>query len=286
MPTALPLISLHAAVALFGFAALFGKWLAWDPVAIVLGRTVVAAIALAAWLRWRRTPLLRPSAALAFSGAVLALHWYAFFAAIAVSSVTTGLLGYASFPLFVLVLERRRGRGPWRTVDLVTAALVVAGLALTVKAFTWGNAQMQGLAWGVVSGFAFAWLVVRTRGYATGNRASSLALWLNVFAALCLFPLVLATGGSGGVVDVHTIGLIVLLGVACTALAHTLFIVGIAGAGALTAAVVAALEPVYGIALAWGLLGEVPDLRTVIGAALLVAAAIVASMRPQGAAIP
>ena len=61
-------IERNAAVALFGFAALFGKWIAWDPVAIVLGRTVVAAIALGAWLRWRRTPMLRPSVALALSG--------------------------------------------------------------------------------------------------------------------------------------------------------------------------------------------------------------------------
>lgn len=286
MPTAVPLVSLHAAVALFGFAALFGKWIDWDPVAIVLGRTVVAAVALAAWLRWRRTPMLRPSVALALSGAILAVHWYAFFAAIAVSSVTTGLLGYASFPLFVLVLERRHRRRQWRSIDLATAVMVVAGLALTVREFTFGNADVHGLAWGVVSGFAFAWLVVRTRVYATDTRASSLALWLNVFATLCLLPFVLATGGTGGAVDARSLGLILLLGVVCTALAHTLFIVGIAGAGALTAAVVAALEPVYGIALAWGLLGEVPGLRTAIGAALLVAAAIVASMRPQGVAIP
>ena len=41
------LIALHAAVALFGFAGLFGKWLALSPVAIVLGRTAIAAVALA-----------------------------------------------------------------------------------------------------------------------------------------------------------------------------------------------------------------------------------------------
>ncbi len=286
MPTALPLVSLHAAVVLFGFAALFGKWITWDPVAIVLGRTVVAAVALGVWLRWRRTPMLRPSVALALSGAILALHWYAFFAAIAASSVTMGLLGYASFPMFVLVLERRRRRDQWRLIDLATVALVVGGLALTVKDFTWGNAATRGLAWGMVSGFAFAWLVVRTRGYAAGSRASSLALWLNVFAALCLFPIVLATGGSGGAVDARALGLILLLGVFCTALAHTLFIVGIAGAGAITAAVVAALEPVYGIALAWGFLGEVPGIRVAVGAALLVTAAIVASLRPQVTVIP
>src|SRR4029078_12299429 len=39
--------TLHMAVLLFGFAGLFGKWLALPPLTIVFGRTVVAAAALA-----------------------------------------------------------------------------------------------------------------------------------------------------------------------------------------------------------------------------------------------
>ena len=46
-------------------------------------------------------------------------------------------------------------------------------------------------------------------------------------------------------------------------------------------AVVAALEPVYGILFAVWLLGEVPDLRTIAGATLLVTAAILASRRAR-----
>ena len=49
MPRVTPLpalVALHIAVALFGFAGLFGKWLALSPVAIVLGRTAIAAAAL------------------------------------------------------------------------------------------------------------------------------------------------------------------------------------------------------------------------------------------------
>ena len=42
----LEVIWLLPAVALFGFAGLFGKWLALSPVAIVLGRTAIAAAAL------------------------------------------------------------------------------------------------------------------------------------------------------------------------------------------------------------------------------------------------
>ena len=88
-------MSLHAAVALFGFAALFGKWIALPATAIVLGRTTIAAVTLAIVMLVRREP--RPSrAAVVINGAILALHWVTFFAAVQVSSVAVGLLGYAS----------------------------------------------------------------------------------------------------------------------------------------------------------------------------------------------
>jgi len=286
VPNAVPLLCLHAAVVLFGFAALFGKWIPWDPAAIVLGRTVVAAAVLGMWLWATGRPTLRASWALAISGGILAIHWVTFFQSIAQSSVAIALLGYASFPLFVLLLERWHHGRHWHRADLAVAALVVAGLVLTVPEFRWDSAAVRGLAWGIVSGFMFAWLVVRTRAYATHRDASSLAFWLNVFATMVLVPVVVAQGGAGGPMDGSALLLVVLLGVMCTALAHTLFIVGIAGTSAITAAIIAALEPVYGIALAWAWLGEVPTLRIGAGAALLVTAAILASGRGSTPAVP
>ena len=99
------LVALHVAVALFGFAGLFGKWLALSPVAIVLGRTAIAAVALGI-LRLRARQHAAFDVRLIGNGVVLALHWLSFFAAIQVSTVAVGLLGYASFPLFTLLAER------------------------------------------------------------------------------------------------------------------------------------------------------------------------------------
>ena len=57
--------------------------------------------------------------------------------------------------------------------------------------------------------------------------------------------------------------------------------VALIGLSAHGASVVAALEPVYGIALAFLLLHEAPEPRTLAGAVLIVAAAILASRRPN-----
>jgi drug/metabolite transporter (DMT)-like permease len=275
------LAALHLAVALFGFAGLFGKWIPWDPVAIVLGRTVVAAVVLAAVVRLREGSLARPAWAVVPNGAILALHWVAFFAAIQASTVAIGLLGYASFPLFVPFLERWLLGVPLQRRALLDGALVAAGLVLLVPEFSWASHAVRGLAWGLLSGFTFALLAVRTRGLRPAQPAATLALWQNAVAALCVAPVVVAHGGAGAAVTWQAAGLVVLLGIFCTALAHTLFAASLARLAAATASVVAALEPVYGIALAAALLHEIPDGRTLAGAALLVAAAIAASRRAR-----
>ena len=271
---------LHLAVALFGFAGLFGKWLALPAVTIVFGRTLVAAAALAALLRLgrerRALSLRRIDAPLAVNGAVLALHWVAFFEAIRIASVAVGLLGFASFPLFVLLLEAAMRQRSLRIEEWSTAALVTAGLLLLVPEFSWSNRTVQGLAWGVLSGFTFAVLAVRNRSLAARYPAGAIALWQNACAALCLLPLAIA---AGQLPDGRDLALLTALGLLCTAIAHTLFIGSLRALSAHVASVVTALEPVYGIALAFFLLGERPDLRTLSGMALLVGAAVWATRR-------
>jgi drug/metabolite transporter (DMT)-like permease len=274
------LAALHIAVALFGFAGLFGKWVALPAVTIVFGRTLVAAAALAALLRLGREPralsLRRVDARFAVNGAVLALHWVAFFEAIRVASVAVGLLGFASFPLFVLLLEAASRQRSLHLAEWSTAALVTAGLLLLVPEFSWSNRTVQGLAWGILSGFTFALLAVRNRSLAGRYPAGAIALWQSACAAICLLPLAIAAGQLPSARD---LALLAALGLLCTALAHTLFIGSLRTLSAHTASVVTALEPVYGIALAFVLLGETPDLRTLSGMVLLVGAAVRATRR-------
>ena len=268
------LVSLHAAVLLFGVAGLFGKWLGLSPESIVLGRTAIASVALATLLRVLCEPSSGFEWRLAAGGAVLALHWMAFFRAVQMSSVAVGLLGFASVPLFVLIVEAIFLRRRLHLADWVTVALVTSGLLLLVPEFRIENRVVQGLCWGMLSGLMFALLTVGNRALVSRRSATGVALWQNACAAACLLP--------GFALDPvlptpRDVALLIVLGVVCTALAHTLFIRSMRVLSAHTASVIAALEPVYGIALAFALLGEVPGWRTLAGAALIVGAALRAS---------
>jgi drug/metabolite transporter (DMT)-like permease len=270
------LVALHVAVVLFGFAALFGKWLALPAVEIVLGRTVVAAATLAVVLSVQRLPWRRPDAALAVNGGLLALHWVAFFAAVQLAGVAIALLAFASFPVFVLAIESvERRRAPDR-VEWGAITLVIAGLALLVPELRWSSAALQGHACGVAAGLTFAVLTLRSRRAVPKYGALALALWQNAFAALWLLPIALFDSATIPPTAFDVVRL-VALGVLCTALAHTLFITSMRRVSAHTASVVSVLEPVYGIALAAVLLGERPDARTAAGMLLIVAAASLAT---------
>jgi drug/metabolite transporter (DMT)-like permease len=271
------LVALHVAVLLFGFAGLFGKWLPLPPAVIVFGRAAVASLALALLLPLfgeRGEARGRFEWPLAASGALLAVHWVTFFQAIQTASVAIGLLGFASFPLFVLLLEAAFGQRRLRGGEWAIAAVVSGGLLLVVPQFRWDNRIVQGLTWGIVSGLTFALLAVTNRALAARHAAGAIALWQNACAAACLLPVVAL---KPVVPDAHALLLLGVLGIVCTALAHTLFVRSLRTLSAHTASIVTALEPVYGIALAFLLLGETPPTRTLAGAVLIIGAAVWAS---------
>lgn len=276
------LVALHVAVLLFGFAGLFGKWLPLSPAVIVFGRAAVASLALALLsplFGERREARGRLDWALALSGVLLAVHWVTFFQAIQTASVAVGLLGFASFPLFVLLLEAGLGQRRLRGAEWALAAVVSAGLLLVVPEFRWDNRIVRGLAWGIVSGFTFALLAVANRTLAARHTAGVIALWQNACAAGCLLPLVALTPVLP---DARSLLLLCVLGIVCTALAHFLFVRSLRTLSAHTASIITALEPVYGIALAFLLLGETPPARTLAGATLIVGAAVWASRAQRG----
>jgi drug/metabolite transporter (DMT)-like permease len=107
----------------------------------------------------------------------------------------------------------------------------------------------------------------------------TVAFWQEAAAALALAVSAPFLAASVPAVSAREILLLAALGVACTAVAHTLYIGGLRTVPSRTAALVASLEPVYGILFALALLGEAPAARTVAGGAVILAAAAYASLR-------
>ncbi|MEJ2538469.1 MAG: DMT family transporter [Gemmatimonadota bacterium] len=269
-----PLPALHLAALLFGAAGLFGELVLLPAPAIVLGRVTVGGVALGLIIRMRGERLVPARgtdlAGFVGLGALLAVHWVTFFHSIQLSSVAVGLVTYSTFPVFTALLEPALLRERWRWGDLGAALVTLVGVSLVVPRIDWASDVTRGAFWGVMSGLTFALLAVANRGYRRRYGALALTFHQLVWAAVVLLPLAApqvsrATG--------RDLVLLALLGVVFTALAHGLFVWALEGIRARVASVVATLEPVYGIVLAALILGEMPSGRTLVGGAVILAAA-------------
>jgi len=275
-------VQIHIAVFLFGFAGLFGKFLSCSPLYIVLGRTFFASIALFLYAR-----LFSKTVLFAFGrnqilffilqGILLAVHWWSFFLSIQISSVAVGLVTFSTFPLFVTFLEPLCFKEELKTKDIFIAVAVFIGILLVIPDFNFSNNITRGAFFGIVSGFTFALLALVNRRNARISDAIAVAFYQNLFAALFLIWPVLALK----VVPPQMSDLpnLIFLGVVCTALSHTLFIHSLIFIRAQTASVIAGLEPVYGIILAFFLLNEIPGARTLVGGLIIIGTTLLASCR-------
>ncbi len=279
------LIQIHIAVFLFGGAGLFGKFLTCSPFYIVLGRTFFGALALFVYARLISKPRLsgyKASHILFFlsQGVLLACHWVLFFLSIQVSSVAVGLVTFSSFPLFVTFMEPFFFKERLKPVDVITAFAVFIGIVLVVPEVNLSNQTTLGAFYGILSGLTFAMLALVNRKNARQTNAVTVAFYQNFFAALFLiFPVILLKPAPPALSDLPTLA---VLGIVFTALAHTCFINALSRIRAQTASVIAGLEPVYGIVLAFFMLNEIPAARTLLGGTIIIGTTVAAGFLARG----
>jgi len=271
--------ALHIGALMFGLSGVFGKLASASPSIIVFGRGFSAVIALAVFASFARSGTwksLRGSdwRRLILGGLLLAAHWVSFFIAVKIAGVAVATLGFASFPAFTVILEGLIFRERIRSNEIILVLLVSIGLVLVTPDFDLASQATSGLLWAVLSGLLFSLLSLTNRASSGQVPAVQAALCQNVIVALCLLPVAAPDLGHVAAIDWLWI---VLLGVFCTAVAHSLFVSALAVIKARTAAVIFALEPVYGITFAWLLFAEQPTIRMLLGGGLIIAAIVVSS---------
>jgi drug/metabolite transporter (DMT)-like permease len=271
------LLRLHLAVAGFGFAGVFGKLLLLPPVIIVAGRAGFAALSLGVLLLLR--PALRTTGAdwrAAWPlGVLLALHWWLFFQAVQVSTVAVALVSFSAFPVLVILWEAIERRTPPALRDLLAAAIALVGVGVIVPEFDLSSASLHGALWGLASGVVFAAIVVLNRQQVQGGSPWGQALIQNAIACLVLLPFV---AGQGAQPSARQWLILACLGIVFTGGTHGLFLRSLRSVPARLASLACTLEPAYGILAGLLVLKEIPTARTLLGAALVIAAVVLVTL--------
>lgn len=274
------LVEIHLSVVLFGLTGLFGKFISLPAPHIVLGRVFFASVSMGLYFLFRKKDvrLARGAdyAAMAAVGAVLALHWTAFYLSVKLSTVAIGVLTFAAYPIFVTFLEPFFFREKLRGADVIAAFVMFGGVLLVVPSTGAGPDMTAGMIWGMVGSVSYAVMSLLNRKFVSRYEGSVVAFYEQGTAALLMFPILLFDRPHASALDW---ALLAVLGVVLTGVAHSLFISGMRSVRAQTAGVIASLESVYGIASAALLIGEFPTLRELAGGAVILGTAFVSTLR-------
>lgn len=275
------LLFVHLSVLLFGLPGVIGKILTYSPLQLTWFRVFLASLTLLLIIKWQKENFLgfkfKDFLWLLVAGSLLAFHWGTFFWSVKLSTVGIGLLSYSTFPIFTVFLEPFLLKSDFNRNNIIFALLCFSGVLIMVPEFRLTNQVFLGIIWGVISGLSFSLLTIINRRLSPKYSSLILAFYQQFLAALWLLPLFLSSAVSLKF-SLKSIIYLLVLGIICTAGAHTLFIKALKYLEAQTSSLISALEPVYGIIFGYFFLKEVPGLKTLSGGALILASVISVSL--------
>lgn len=276
------LISVHIAVALFGFVGLFAKLVDLPAVIIVLGRVFFSSIFLWLFLRFKKQKIRLEEKSdylwMIGAGIVLAIHWSSYMKSIQSSTVAVGTLTFSTFPVFVVFLEPYLFHEKLQKSDVVCTFMMLVGVFFIVPAFQMDNQITQGVLWGLLSAFTYAVLSLMNRRFTSRYLAAQVSFYEQATATIVLLPTLFTLKPTITVKDMFVL---MMLGIIFTAVAHSLFISGLRTVKVRTAGILSGLEPVYGILSALIFLKEIPGFRECLGGAIILAAVFLSTLKPQ-----
>ena len=158
--------------------------------------------------------------------------------------------------------------------NVLFALVILIGVFITVPEFSFENNTFLGILVGLVSALSYAVLTLMNKRFAGKYSSTLTAFCEQLTAAIVLLPLVIRSGGFHPAPA--DLALLAFLGVVTTAFAHTLFISSLKDIPAQLAGICSAMETVYGILFALLFLGEIPSVREIAGALIIIAAVLAA----------
>lgn len=281
-PVKKSLWSLHVTVILLGATALFSKILPLSAVDITFGRALVACIILFGIVKLFRKSIRLDSkkdyCVALFLGLLMAAHWVSYFAAMQYSSVSVGMIALFTFPVMTVLLEPffEGIRLVWQ--DLVSALVVLFGIYLIVPEISLENEATQGVLIGILSAVLYAVRnLVHRKHFSHYSGAHAMAYQtLVIFISLSFF-----SSDELFTASKETYIGLVILGIFLTAVPHALIAASLRHLRAKTFALIACMQPLYGVGLAMLVLDEQPRWQTLVGGLLVISAAIYETINAQ-----
>jgi drug/metabolite transporter (DMT)-like permease len=272
-------LNLHLIVFIWGFTAILGELISVRDASLVWYRMLLAGAFILAYALVMKKPLVLPLRAmgrLVFVGMLIAVHWIFFFKAIDISNVSVTLAMFSTGAFFASVLEPVVYGRKMLWYEVVFGLIIVGGLFMIMQVevrYFWGAISAL---FSVLVGVMFTLF----NGKLTLKYDPSVITVYEFFAGFAFVTLYLAFEGKFTPEFFEVSGrdwlLIVILASVCTAYAFTASVKVMKKLTPYTVMLTTNLEPVYGILLAFFILGdsEKMSLPFYIGSAVVLATVI------------
>lgn len=272
------LILVNISVFLFGLAGLFAKWIEIPAIGITFGRVFFSSITLFLYCLFTKQNIKvenKDLKLLILTGIILAFHWWSFLYSIQISTVAIGTITFSTFPLFITIINSLMNKRI-SLKELILSLLIILGVFITIPEFSLENTMFIGIIIGILSALSYAVLTLMNKYFSTKYTSTVIALYEQSSAAIILIPSLFMIQIIPTAQDII---LLIFLGVVTTALAHTLFISSLKKIPAYIAGIVSSMESVYSIILASLFLKEIPTIREILGAIIIIGVVIITQIK-------
>ena len=281
-PVKKSLWSLHLTMALLGATALFSKIIPLSATDITFGRSIIACLMLVIIVKATGGKLslknTKDYLVALLLGVLMAAHWVSYFAAMQYSSISVGMIALFTFPVITVLLEPffEVIRLVWQ--DVVSALVVLSGIALIVPEISIDNDITLGILIGIGSAVLYAFRnLIHRKHFSHYSGAHAMAYQtLIIFFSLSFF-----VSEEIFTASQQTYIWLLVLGTALTAVPHALIAASLKYLRAKTFSLVACMQPFYGVILAVLVLDEQPTWQTFFGGTLVISAAIYETVNAQ-----
>lgn len=199
----------------------------------------------------------------AILGVVGLLNTFTYFLAFKHTTIANAVLTHYTAPVIVAFLAPLFLREKVTRVIIISIAIASAGLWIMLNGFSFNKEDAIGITAGLVSGFAYAVVVILIRIYTQSFNPVVLAFFSNSVIAILLAPFVREF-------PVNALWSFLVMGILHSTIAPILYFKGLRYVSAGRTAVLGYLEPVIAIIFGIIFLSELPGKGSIIGGLLII----------------
>jgi drug/metabolite transporter (DMT)-like permease len=274
-------VNLSTSIFLMGFTGLFAKLIRLAPEEIMLGRGIIASIAIGLFmLLTKKSFCVRKESRwpMVISGVLLVVHWVLFFYALQLSTIAIGMISLYTFPVMTAILEPLFFKDKIQLKELISAGVVFVGICIIAPSFSLSDTYFVGMLLGVLSAILYAIRNIMCRQILDTHGAPNVMFYHCVVVSLALSPLLLF---RPFIVSAEAINLLLVFGIVFTAFAHTMWVANFKYFKATTTGIMACLAPVIGALAAMPMLEEPLNLNLLIGGTLILFTSVYEVSKPR-----